>query len=203
MADALSVIPTAVLEESIGQVLYEKRKNAAQKSEDFESVHESDRGVSLCRLKKSSATRHGGDHDKITAMMNLLTNEFTSLPQSESSEGRIDWACSGSPLKLFPSPSDIRTLSYGGDMSSAKATLESETRKMWVTSVRGESLARESFRSDTSQWMYSTGRSQGEGGGGRRRPSKGHRACRSGSGRISAKLVPTMPVTPMTSPTLL
>ncbi|KAK9089676.1 hypothetical protein Scep_028758 [Stephania cephalantha] len=27
-----------------------------------------------------------GDHDKITAMINLLTNEFTSLPQSESSK---------------------------------------------------------------------------------------------------------------------
>ncbi|KAK9094340.1 hypothetical protein Scep_025809 [Stephania cephalantha] len=50
--------PHGRAEESIDK-MYEKRKNAAQKSEDFEPVHESDRGVSLCRLKKSLQARHG------------------------------------------------------------------------------------------------------------------------------------------------
>ncbi|KAK9112866.1 hypothetical protein Scep_020385 [Stephania cephalantha] len=88
MADALSVIPTAVLRNLSTSCT--KRKNArAQKN----------------RL----LARHGGDHDKITAMMNLLTNEFTSLPQGESSKGGLI-GLAAAPLKLFPSPSDIRTL---------------------------------------------------------------------------------------------
>ncbi|KAK9100922.1 hypothetical protein Scep_024352 [Stephania cephalantha] len=41
------------------------------------------------KLKKSSSTRHGGDHDKITAMINLLTNEFTSSPQANHRKGGL------------------------------------------------------------------------------------------------------------------
>ncbi|KAK9161273.1 hypothetical protein Syun_007614 [Stephania yunnanensis] len=68
MADALSVIPTAV-PRNLSDKLYEKRKNAAQEIEEI--------------VKRLAMV---GDHDKITTMINLLTNEFTSLPQSESSK---------------------------------------------------------------------------------------------------------------------
>ncbi|KAK9107872.1 hypothetical protein Syun_023883 [Stephania yunnanensis] len=64
MADALSVIPTTVLR-NLSDKLYEKRKNA---------VHEIEEIVKQLAM--------AGDHDKITTMMNLLTNEFTSLPQA-------------------------------------------------------------------------------------------------------------------------
>ncbi|KAK9101671.1 hypothetical protein Scep_025101 [Stephania cephalantha] len=68
MADALSVIPTAVLR-NLSTNLYEKRKNAAQKNRQ--------------------ALAMVGDHDKITAMINLLTNEFTSLPQANHRKGGL------------------------------------------------------------------------------------------------------------------
>ncbi|KAK9132663.1 hypothetical protein Scep_012191 [Stephania cephalantha] len=72
MADALSVIPTAVLK-NLSDKLYEKRKNAAQEIEEI--------------VKQLAMA--AGDHDKITAMINLLTNEFTSSPQVNHRKGGL------------------------------------------------------------------------------------------------------------------
>ncbi|KAK9112277.1 hypothetical protein Scep_019796 [Stephania cephalantha] len=71
MADALSVIPTAVLR-NLSDKLYEKRKNAAQEIEEI--------------VKQLAMA---GDHDKITTMINLLTNEFTSSPQANHRKGGL------------------------------------------------------------------------------------------------------------------
>ncbi|KAK9099801.1 hypothetical protein Scep_023231 [Stephania cephalantha] len=71
MADALSVIPAAVLR-NLSDKLYEKRKNAAQEIEEI--------------VKQLAMA---GDHDKITAMINLLTNEFTSSPQANHRKGGL------------------------------------------------------------------------------------------------------------------
>ncbi|KAK4400100.1 protein VAC14, partial [Sesamum angolense] len=64
MADALSVIPAAVLR-NLSDKLYEKRKNAALEVEGI--------------VKQLASS---GDHDKITAVINLLTNEYTYSPQA-------------------------------------------------------------------------------------------------------------------------
>ncbi|KAK9107401.1 hypothetical protein Syun_023412 [Stephania yunnanensis] len=64
MADALSVIPTVVLR-NLSDKLYKKRKNVVQEIEEI--------------VKQLAMA---GDHDKITAMINLLANEFTSSPQA-------------------------------------------------------------------------------------------------------------------------
>ncbi|KAK9107881.1 hypothetical protein Syun_023892 [Stephania yunnanensis] len=124
MADALSVIPTAVLR-NLSDKLYEKRKNAAHEIEEI--------------VKQLAMA---GDHDKITTMMNLLTNEFTSLPQANHRKVilvlvfvslivLVDWIVKFVVLVLCFVPvfdCDLELIRYGGDMSSAKATLESETR---------------------------------------------------------------------------
>ncbi|KAG5014775.1 hypothetical protein JHK85_020911 [Glycine max] len=71
MADALSLIPAAVLR-NLADKLYEKRKNAAL---DIEGI------------VKQLAT--AGDHDKITAVINLLTTEFTYSPQANHRKGGL------------------------------------------------------------------------------------------------------------------
>ncbi|KAF7131616.1 hypothetical protein RHSIM_Rhsim09G0089600 [Rhododendron simsii] len=71
MADALSAIPPAVLR-NLSDKLYEKRKNAALEVEGI--------------VKQLAAA---GDHDKITAVINLLTNEFTYSPQANHRKGGL------------------------------------------------------------------------------------------------------------------
>ncbi|PON35571.1 Vacuole morphology and inheritance protein [Parasponia andersonii] len=71
MADALSVIPAFVLR-NLSDKLYEKRKNAALEVEG---------------IVKNLAS--SGDHDKITAVINLLTNEFTYSPQANHRKGGL------------------------------------------------------------------------------------------------------------------
>nr|CAB3501539.1 unnamed protein product [Digitaria exilis] len=63
-ADALSIIPGAVLR-NLSDKLYEKRKNAALEIEG---------------IVKQLAT--AGEHDKISAVISLLTTEFTYSPQA-------------------------------------------------------------------------------------------------------------------------
>ncbi|KAL8520767.1 hypothetical protein ACS0TY_011354 [Phlomoides rotata] len=71
MADALSVIPAAVLR-NLSDKLYEKRKNAALEVEGI--------------VKQLAMA---GDHDKITAVINLLTNEYTYSPQANHRKGGL------------------------------------------------------------------------------------------------------------------
>ncbi|KAK4754500.1 hypothetical protein SAY87_002604 [Trapa incisa] len=71
MADALSVISTSVLR-NLSDKLYEKRKNAALEIEG------------IVRQLASA-----GDHDKITAVINLLTTEFTMSPQANHRKGGL------------------------------------------------------------------------------------------------------------------
>ncbi|KAM7254804.1 hypothetical protein ACFE04_020045 [Oxalis oulophora] len=71
MADALSVMPAAVLR-NLSDKLYEKRKNAALEVE----------GV----VKQLTIA---GEHDKISAVINLLTNEFTYSPQANHRKGGL------------------------------------------------------------------------------------------------------------------
>ncbi|XP_057478120.1 protein VAC14 homolog isoform X2 [Actinidia eriantha] len=71
MADVLSVIPAAVLR-NLSDKLYEKRKNAALEVEGI--------------VKQLAVA---GDHDKITAVINLLTNEFTYSPQANHRKGGL------------------------------------------------------------------------------------------------------------------
>ncbi|KAF7049947.1 hypothetical protein CFC21_058387 [Triticum aestivum] len=63
-ADALSIIPGAVLR-NLADKLYEKRKNAALEIEGI--------------VKQLSTA---GEHDKIAAVIGLLTNDFTYSPQA-------------------------------------------------------------------------------------------------------------------------
>ncbi|TQD70922.1 hypothetical protein C1H46_043531 [Malus baccata] len=71
MADALSVIPAGVLR-NLADKLYEKRKNAALEVEGI--------------VKQLT---NAGDHDKITAVINLLTTEFTYSPQANHRKGGL------------------------------------------------------------------------------------------------------------------
>lgn len=71
MADALSSIPAAVLR-NLADKLYEKRKNAALEIENI--------------VKQLAAN---GDHDKIVALINLLTTEFTNSPQANHRKGGL------------------------------------------------------------------------------------------------------------------
>ncbi|KAL5719577.1 phosphatidylinositol 3 [Ranunculus cassubicifolius] len=71
MADALSLIPGAVLR-NLADKLYEKRKNAALEIEGI--------------VKQLTS---GGDHDRITAVINLLTTEFTYSPQANHRKGGL------------------------------------------------------------------------------------------------------------------
>ncbi|KAL1556525.1 PtdIns(3,5)P(2) sythesis regulation factor [Salvia divinorum] len=71
MADALSVVPAAVLR-NLSDKLYEKRKNAALEVEGI--------------VKQLAMA---GDHDKITALINLLTNEYTYSPQANHRKGGL------------------------------------------------------------------------------------------------------------------
>ncbi|KAK7273923.1 hypothetical protein RIF29_14990 [Crotalaria pallida] len=71
MADALTVVPAAVLR-NLADKLYEKRKNAALEVEGI--------------VKQLAAN---GEHDKITAIINLLTTEFTYSPQANHRKGGL------------------------------------------------------------------------------------------------------------------
>ncbi|KVH96219.1 hypothetical protein Ccrd_001706 [Cynara cardunculus var. scolymus] len=71
MADALSAIPAAVLR-NLSDKLYEKRKNAALEVEGI--------------VKQLTAA---GDHDRITAVINLLTHEYTYSPQANHRKGGL------------------------------------------------------------------------------------------------------------------
>ncbi|KAM4108945.1 hypothetical protein ACJW30_03G085200 [Castanea mollissima] len=71
MADALTVIPASVLR-NLSDKLYEKRKNAALEVEGI--------------VKQLAVA---GDHDKITAVINLLTTEFTYSPQANHRKGGL------------------------------------------------------------------------------------------------------------------
>uniref|UniRef100_A0A0E0KAQ1 Vacuolar protein 14 C-terminal Fig4-binding domain-containing protein n=1 Tax=Oryza punctata TaxID=4537 RepID=A0A0E0KAQ1_ORYPU len=70
-ADALSIIPGAVLR-NLSDKLYEKRKNAALEIEG---------------IVKQLAT--AGEHDKISAVIALLTNDFTMSPQANHRKGGL------------------------------------------------------------------------------------------------------------------
>ncbi|XP_077236032.1 protein VAC14 homolog isoform X2 [Tasmannia lanceolata] len=71
MAEALSITPAAVLR-NLADKLYEKRKNAALEVEGI--------------VKQLAAA---GDHDKITAVINLLTTEFTYSSQVNHRKGGL------------------------------------------------------------------------------------------------------------------
>ncbi|XP_038984891.1 protein VAC14 homolog [Phoenix dactylifera] len=71
MADALSVIPAAVLR-NLADKLYEKRKNAALEIEGI--------------VKQLTLA---GEHDKIAAVIKLLTTEFTSSSQANHRKGGL------------------------------------------------------------------------------------------------------------------
>ncbi|KAL8258228.1 hypothetical protein R6Q59_030269 [Mikania micrantha] len=71
MADALYAIPAAVLR-NLADKLYEKRKNAALEVEGI--------------VKQLTGA---GDHDKITAVINLLTHEFTYSSQPNHRKGGL------------------------------------------------------------------------------------------------------------------
>ncbi|PIN04964.1 hypothetical protein CDL12_22502 [Handroanthus impetiginosus] len=71
MADAISVIPAAVLR-NLSDKLYEKRKNAALEVEGI--------------VKQLAIA---GDHDKITAVINLLTNEYAYSAQANHRKGGL------------------------------------------------------------------------------------------------------------------
>ncbi|KAK9063662.1 hypothetical protein SSX86_017533 [Deinandra increscens subsp. villosa] len=71
MADALSAIPAAVLR-NLSDKLYEKRKNAALEVEGI--------------VKQLTVA---GDHDKITAVINLLVHEFTYSSQANHRKGGL------------------------------------------------------------------------------------------------------------------
>ncbi|CAO2828536.1 unnamed protein product [Amaranthus hypochondriacus] len=71
MADALSCIPAPVLR-NLADKLYEKRKNAAIEVEGI--------------VKQMSST---GEHEKITAVIKLLTDEYTFSPQSNHRKGGL------------------------------------------------------------------------------------------------------------------
>ncbi|GMP59335.1 hypothetical protein CsSME_00022649 [Camellia sinensis var. sinensis] len=71
MADALYVIPASVLR-NLSDKLYEKRKNAALEVEGI--------------VKQLAAA---GDHDKITAVINSLTTEFTNSSQANHRKGGL------------------------------------------------------------------------------------------------------------------
>ncbi|CAI9779134.1 unnamed protein product [Fraxinus pennsylvanica] len=71
MADGLSVIPASVIR-NLSDKLYEKRKNAALEVEGI--------------IKQLAAA---GDHDKITAAINFLANEFTYSPQANHRKGGL------------------------------------------------------------------------------------------------------------------
>ncbi|KAL6645120.1 hypothetical protein ACP70R_016728 [Stipagrostis hirtigluma subsp. patula] len=70
-ADALSIIPGAVLR-NLSDKLYEKRKNAALEIEG---------------IVKQLAT--AGEHEKISAVISLLTNDYTYSPQANHRKGGL------------------------------------------------------------------------------------------------------------------
>ncbi|KAJ4974133.1 hypothetical protein NE237_007307 [Protea cynaroides] len=71
MADALSIIPAAVLR-NLADKLYEKRKIAALEVEGI--------------VKQLTAA---GDHEKISAVIDLLHTEFTNSPQANHRKGGL------------------------------------------------------------------------------------------------------------------
>ncbi|GAB4828731.1 PtdIns(3,5)P(2) sythesis regulation factor [Ancistrocladus abbreviatus] len=71
MADALLIIPASVLR-NLSDKLYEKRKNAALEVEGI--------------VKQLAVA---GDHEKITAVIKLLTEEFTYSPQANHRKGGL------------------------------------------------------------------------------------------------------------------
>ncbi|CAH9095991.1 unnamed protein product [Cuscuta epithymum] len=70
-AKALAVVPAAVLR-NLSDKLYEKRKNAALELEGI--------------VKQLAAA---GDHDKITAVINLLAHEYAYSPQANNRKGGL------------------------------------------------------------------------------------------------------------------
>jgi len=70
-ADALSIIPGAVLR-NLSDKLYEKRKNAALEIEGI--------------VKQLAMA---GEHERISAVISLLTNDFTYSPQSNHRKGGL------------------------------------------------------------------------------------------------------------------
>ncbi|XP_042457383.1 protein VAC14 homolog isoform X1 [Zingiber officinale] len=71
MADALSLIPANVFR-NLADKLYEKRKNAALEIEGI--------------IKQFALS---GEHDKISAVINLLTSEFAGSPQANHRKGGL------------------------------------------------------------------------------------------------------------------
>ncbi|PWA26378.1 ARM repeat superfamily protein [Artemisia annua] len=71
MADAISVIPAAVLR-NLSDKLYEKRKTAAYEVEGI--------------VKQLTSV---GDHDKISGLIKLLANEFAYSPQVNNRKGGL------------------------------------------------------------------------------------------------------------------
>ncbi|CAJ2674348.1 unnamed protein product [Trifolium pratense] len=71
MAEALSVMPAAVLR-NLADKLYEKRKNAALEVEGI--------------VKQLASA---GDHDKVNAVIDLLTTEYTNSPQANHRKGGL------------------------------------------------------------------------------------------------------------------
>lgn len=71
MADALNIVPPAVLR-GLADKLYEKRKNSA---------------LELEGIVKQLA--QAGEHEKISAVINLLTTEFTYSPQANHRKGGL------------------------------------------------------------------------------------------------------------------
>nr|XP_016479434.1 PREDICTED: protein VAC14 homolog [Nicotiana tabacum] len=69
--EALSVIPASVLR-NLSDKLYEKRKNAA---------------LELEGIVKQLAV--AGDHDKVTSVIHLLTQEYTYSPQANHRKGGL------------------------------------------------------------------------------------------------------------------
>uniref|UniRef100_A0A804PBL6 Protein VAC14-like protein n=1 Tax=Zea mays TaxID=4577 RepID=A0A804PBL6_MAIZE len=70
-ADALSTIPGAVLR-NLSDKLYEKRKNAALEIEGI--------------VKQLAMA---GEHERISAVISLLTNNFTYSPQTNHRKGGL------------------------------------------------------------------------------------------------------------------
>ncbi|KAF8021139.1 hypothetical protein BT93_G1540 [Corymbia citriodora subsp. variegata] len=71
MADTLNVVPASVIR-NLADKLYEKRKNAALELEGI--------------VKQLAAA---GDHEKISAVINLLAEEFTYSPQANHRKGGL------------------------------------------------------------------------------------------------------------------
>ncbi|RVX12556.1 Protein VAC14-like [Vitis vinifera] len=95
--DALSVIPAAVLR-NLSDKLYEKRKNAALEVEGI--------------VKTLAAS---GDHDKITAVINLLTTEYTFSPQANHRKGGLIGLAAATVGLTSEASQHLESVSCGND----------------------------------------------------------------------------------------